>query len=381
MIKSVKRILVLTWAISVICLIALKCYKNLFKAIKGIHGIFVFRKKMNRFNKLPKYYHANKRYFMTMNIPGFPSESFNRFISIELNKSLPFQKDSSDLQLAVLSITSRCPMHCLHCYEWERINGNEYLTLEQLLEIQRRIEKYGVSQIQYSGGEPMIRINELTELIKATLSTTDTWVFSSGYNFKIENVLRLKQAGLTGIVLSLDHWKPEGHNHLRQSDRSFDWVSEAARQIVRADLALSLSLCATRDFVNRENLLNYVVYARNLKAGFIQILEPRKVGHFKNSDVELYPDQINLINDFVNEMNNHPKYSDMPTILFPGYHQREFGCFGGGDRFLYIDSKGNLNACPFCQESAGSCLDNDLTLLINNLKAKGCPKFPKVPAF
>ena len=85
--------------------------------------------------------------------------------------------------------------------------------------------------------------------------------------------------------------------------------------------------------------------------------------------------------DFVNEMNNHPKYSDMPTILFPGYHQREFGCFGGGDRFLYIDSKGNLNACPFCQESAGSCLDNDLTLLINNLKAKGCPKFPKVPAF
>ncbi len=375
--KQLKRLLILLWSITIIGMIALRCYKNPVKAFKSVRGIFVFRKKMNRFNKLPKYYYANKRYYMTMNIPGFPSNAFSQFIRDELNHILPFNPNDHHLQMAVFSVTNRCPLRCLHCYEWERLNGTDYLSLDQLIQIQQKLEAYGLRQIQYTGGEPMMRINDLNELIKSTLPTTDTWIFSSGFNFTPENTQSLKKAGLTGVILSLDHWNEPDHNQFRQSDQAFKWVTSAAENIVKADLALSLSLCPSREFVTRENLTKYLHFAQKLKAGFIQILEPRAAGRFKNQDIELKADHLRVIGEFTLDVNNNQKYRNYPTILFPGYHQREFGCFGAGRRFLYIDSKGDLNACPFCQESFGNTVENDLNPLIEQLKSRGCPKFGK----
>lgn len=341
-------------------------------------GIFGFREKVNGFKKLPKYYRANGRFFMSMNIPGFPSKAFRQFIRNELNIAAPFNGRHHHLQLAVFSVTSKCPLHCLHCFEWERIQGTEYLCLDQLLQIQHNVEAYGVCQIQYTGGEPMVRLNDLTELIRATLPTTDTWIFSSGFNFSPENALRLKKAGLTGVILSLDHWKAEEHNHFRQSDQAFNQVISAAENIVKADLALSLSLCPSRDFVTRENLFTYLFLARKLNAGFIQILEPRKTGRYKDKDISLNQDQLTVLEEFTMEANNNTKYRDMPTVLFPGYHQRKFGCSGAGHRFLYIDTQGNAHACPFCQGSVGNCLEKDFSLLIDDLKSTGCHEFHKM---
>ncbi len=315
---------------------------------------------------------------MTMNIPGFPSKAFTQFIRDELNQIISFDPNNHHLQMAVFSVTNRCPLRCLHCYEWERLNGTEYLSLEQLIQIQQNLETYGLRQIQYTGGEPMMRINDLNKLISLTLPTTDTWIFSSGFNFTPENTLSLKKAGLTGVILSLDHWNEQDHNQFRQSDQAFKWATSAAENIVNADLALSLSLCPSREFLTHENLDHYLRFAQQLKAGFIQIVEPRAVGRFKNQDIELKAEHIRIIEDFTLDVNNNRKYRDYPTILFPGYHQREFGCFGAGRRFLYIDSKGDLNACPFCQESFGNVLENNLHSQIGRLKSRGCPKFGKV---
>jgi len=377
MLKLLRRLLVMFGGISTIYLLALGCYRNVFKAHKSVMGIFKFREKVNGFQKLPKYYRANGRFFMSMNIPGFPSKAFCQFIRNELNIAAPFNSVHNLLQMAVFSVTSKCPLNCLHCFEWERIHGSEYLSLEQLLQIQHKIESYGVCQIQYTGGEPMVRVNDLIELIKATLPTTDCWIFSSGFNFSLENACRLKKAGLTGVVLSLDHWKANEHNQFRQSDKAFSWVTAAAENIVKANLALSLSLCPTRDFVTRENLFNYLFLAEKLKAGFIQILEPRKAGKYKDLDVSLNQDHLTVLEEFTFEVNNNREYSEMPTIFFPGFHQRKFGCAGAGHRFLYIDSKGNTHACPFCQGSVGSCLDKEFSQLVDDLKSKGCPEFHK----
>ena len=65
----------------------------------------------------------------------------------------------------------------------------------------------------------------------------------------------------------------------------------------------------------------------------------------------------------------------MPIVSFPGYHQRRIGCFGAGDRYLYMDSNGDLHACPFCQYKVGNALFDDLSESINELRKIGCHKF------
>jgi MoaA/NifB/PqqE/SkfB family radical SAM enzyme len=109
----------------------------------------------------------------------------------------------------------------------------------------------------------------------------------------------------------------------------------------------------------------------------IQILEPRKVGHFKSEDVALYPEQVKTLEDFMIEVNNDQKYRKMPTIIFPGYHQRKFGCLAAGYRLIYVDSNGTIHACPFCQGLTGNCLEKALPELIEKIQRKGCPEYSK----
>jgi MoaA/NifB/PqqE/SkfB family radical SAM enzyme len=53
-------------------------------------------------------------------------------------------------------------------------------------------------------------------------------VLSSGFNFTRENARSLKQAGLTGVVISLDHFDPEKHNAFRGFNNSFNDVTRAS---------------------------------------------------------------------------------------------------------------------------------------------------------
>ncbi len=61
--------------------------------------------------------------------------------------------------------------------------------------------------------------------------------------------------------------------------------------------------------------------------------------------------------------------------MFPGFGQRQVGCLGAGNRYMYIDSKGDIHACPFCQGAAGNALNDSLEEAIARLKKNGCHMF------
>ena len=150
---------------------------------------------------------------------------------------------------------------------------------------------------------------------------------------------------------------------------------EAARHALEVDLVVAFSLCAMKDFVTEENLERYLRLAKDSGAGFIRILEPREVGHFAGKKIELENEQIEILKRFYLKSNSDPGYKEMPLVMYPGYHQRIYGCFGAGNRYLYVDSIGDLHACPFCQDKTGNALTDDLDKAITKMKRRGCHKF------
>ena len=66
---------------------------------------------------------------------------------------------------------------------------------------------------------------------------------------------------------------------------------------------------------------------------------------------------------------NLPEY---PIISYPGYHQRRIGCLGAGNRYLYIDPKGDIHACPFCRHAAGDAFSASMEDVIKVLRNRGC---------
>jgi len=347
---------------------------NPFSGIRSLRRVQKKRETVQGLKGFRKYIKTGHRYFFSENVPGWPSAAFNGFFRAEIARSLETKKRPS-LSTVIFAITSRCRLGCLHCYEWNNISSRDKLTYENLREIIGRIKEYGVNHIQLSGGEPLERFNDLTGLIRFSSEKTDLWILTSGYGLTLEKAMELHKAGLTGADISLDHWNEDEHNKSRNSSKSFFWVKEATSNCRKAGIAVTLSLCAFRSFVSRDNLMKYAELAKEWGAGFIRILEPREAGRYKGKDIELFNEQIDLLEVFFQDFNASDKFIHYPIVTYPAYNQRRMGCFGAGNRYLYIDSTGEIHACPFCQNSAGNAVNVKIEDAVSTLRTFGCQKY------
>lgn len=313
---------------------------------------------------------SDGKYFWSINFPGWPSRAFDHFIRNEFLRIN--DPSSSTLQTIIFAITNLCPLRCLHCYESENIRDRETLTLQDLKKIMDRITRSGIKHIQFSGGEPICRIDDMLELMRYGGKDMDYWINTSGFGLTQVMALRMKEAGMTGAIISLDDWSEERHNFIRQNDSSYQWAIEAAKNCSQAGLIVCFSVCAHREFVSWENLSNIHLLAKESGAAFLRILEPRRAGRYKGKDVALGPGQIEVIHRFMMERNAGRKYRSFPVIQFPAYNSAKYGCLGAGNRYLYIDPDGNYNPCPFCRKPVGSALTKTIVEGIALTRNAGC---------
>ena len=358
-----------------ILLLARERYGNLRKAFFALRQIFRTRKKIHGNKFTLKYLYANERYFTSMNVPGWPSEAFDSFIKNEFDRADNNMHKHPKLHTAFFSITNRCGFRCEHCFEWDNISTKDILTIEELKIIQQKLHEQGISHLEYSGGEPLSRIDALVELLSNRKEDVDYWISSSGYEMTPATAQRLKDGGLTGAVISLDHWDEQFHNSFRKNPKAFFWVREAVNNCRDVRLATGLSICTTREFLTEQNLWKYADLAKSWGIGFIRILEPRRAGSYKGKDVLLSDSHTKILEKFFLEINSIRQYSEYPIVLYPGYHQRKTGCMGAGNRYIYIDSKGDIHACPFCHNQKGNALKDNLHDAIGLLKEAGCHMF------
>ncbi|HPS40362.1 MAG TPA: radical SAM protein, partial [Candidatus Cloacimonadota bacterium] len=355
--------------------IALSTYKDPVTATKVLAALFRKKKAILGDTANPRLVRAKGRYYRSIASAGWNSPAFEGMVRSELNRIIPFRDNDTSLQTMIFSITSRCPLACEHCYEWNNLSAEETLTYEELSLIMKKFRQRGITNIQFSGGEPLTRFEDLLRLVREAGEESELWILTSCFGLTKEKAEQLSSAGLTGVVISLDHWDEAEHNRFRKHNKAFYWARQAALNSAGAGLVVALSLCATRDFVTDYNLKRYYQLAKNWGAGIVRILEPRQVGHYQDKSIELGAEQIRTLTKFYLKAGSAPKFSDMPLVEYTGYHQRKYGCYGAGDRYLYVDSKGDIHACPFCQGQAGNAIRDDLGEAIARLRQTGCHAF------
>ncbi len=245
----------LFWQVSV-------SYKNVFKAWKDLKKMQNKRAASHGNIKISKFIKTGKKYFWVSDNFAFPSKNLKNLIKNEALQSDEILDENSKiipLQTVVWGITNRCMLNCKHCYDWENIDKQDHLTLEQLKMILSKIMEQGIRHIQISGGEPLVRFNDLILLLKEASDKVDFWLLTSGFGLTPEKAKALKLAGLVGVSISLDHWEEKSHNNFRNNRNSFDWVKKAVENCRNAGILVALSLCATREFTTRENLIRLML--------------------------------------------------------------------------------------------------------------------------
>ena len=346
--------------------------------VKVLNALKEIQKKLDQFRdqkKLTKFAKVDDKYYWSYTGPHWPSVIQKAYLLDELNRIVPFTNDKSGLRVLYFAITVHCPLDCEHCLEWDRLNQGDQLELSLMIQRIQEIQELGVAQIQLSGGEPLSRFNDLIILVEAISDKSDIWILTSGYKINKEQILKLKNAGLTGISFSIDHFIEEKHDKFRGKKGVFSDALNGAKLAVEAELVVCFSLCATRDFISRENLIAFADLAKDCGVAFINLIEPKPTGRYSNQDVAISERQQAIMEAFFLNLNHNKSYRHYPIVAYPDFQFRKLGCQGAGNRILYVNSHGEVNDCPFCQSDNGNIKSNSIGEIISNMTAAKCHNF------
>ena len=354
--------------------IARQEYPDWTRALRAVRGMIEKSRINNQYRHLHKSVRVNGRTFSMMSVSGYPSAGLDTMLRNELHRSVSIPGFTRGMLLVFMAITKKCSLQCAHCFEWDTLNQKETLSTADILTIIRKFQSRGLANIELSGGEPVNRFQDLLEILqKSDTRQTDFWVVSSGYRLDADRAHQLKAAGLTGLSISLDHWDAREHDRFRGRPGAFDWAVQAVGHARSAKLVTALNLVPARSFCTRENLWRYLQLARSLQVHFVRILEPRAVGHYagQSDAVELTKGHWSVIEDFHREIQTSPIYRDFPIVEYHGAFQRQVGCGGSGERYLYIDADGDFHSCPLCRNKCGSALTGSIEAGLAAMKQSG----------
>ncbi|MDB2657462.1 radical SAM protein [Crocinitomicaceae bacterium] len=354
-------------------------YKSPARFIKIVRRVRQIKKRHNVAGAFKKVAYVDGRIYLSPYNNGWPTRNFNRAVDIEARKAINDPVGNLEqLNTVMIALTKKCPLNCEHCYEGPELNKKDTLTLDDHKKILKKLQNVGIPLIQYGGGDPMAKVNDMVELLKSSDGSSDIWISTSGFNFSKENARRLKDAGLTGISISLDHHEAGEHNKFRRNEKAFDWAMEAAKHAKEVGLVINMSICLTREYTTKENLQSYLELSAAIGASFIQLVEPRAVGNYAGKDVYLRKEHIDIAEQFFVETNADKSNNHLPIVFYPGYHQRKSGCPGAGSKYLYVDTDGYMSSCPFCRNKKTHILeDNTTESSIEVMRNEGCEIFEK----
>ena len=310
-----------------------------------------------------------------LHLPPWESPKFDRFVQSELHRIQPHDGHADRLALAHLAITKKCPLRCEHCFEWDNLNKPEALAASDIDTMVDNLLSVGTANIAFSGGEPMLRVHDIVNTVKRCHEESQFWVLTSGFNFTAAHAKSLKDAGLMGVVVSIDDLSPERHDAFRGKSGSFKDALEAVKHSMDQGLVTAVSTCVTRENANETYLDAFMDFAKDLGVGFVQLLEPKPVGHYAHKDVLLREPELRELERCFLRVNSSRSFREHPVVIYHGYYQRRVGCLAAGTLGVYVDTNGDFMSCPFCHKKNGSLLASDFEQSLNDLTSMGCDSY------
>ena len=285
--------------------------------------------------------------------PYFPSIYFNRLLDNNSVYTFPLRPIHGQI-----AITDKCPCNCTHCHVE---NTHSYsLSRRKVLETIEDMAKLHFPLVFFVGGEPLTRLNDLGDFVRYARQFMDTRIFTSGVGATYEGLKQLKDAGLEGICVSLDHFDEIIHNARRGNNSAFKSACNTIKWACKLDFYVSVVCCTTRTMIHNGETFSMVDFAESLGAHSIQINEIRPVGNAQksnNDDFFLTPKDKQILIRYYKKQNRSDRKI---AIVMPWYNEEpdRFGCTATSGQHAYVDAKGNILPCVLLKASVGNIRDN-----------------------
>ena len=342
------------------------------KGVSPGDALFNFIKLSFLQNTILKYRYMvkfNDAVIIDSTFPPYPSPAFDKRLSNYINNL-----DLTELPSGIVSLstTNCCPYSCTFCSTSAHRNPEADLDEKLLKDTIRQIEALGVPTVILHGGEPMYRYDRFLRLVKHVSKDRCLWMFTTGYGVTLEKASELKENGLFGVWISLDHYDPKIHNRLRGHAEAFQNACQAVEDFKKAGVYTCLSLVPPDDLLEPENFIKYYDFARDLGVAEIRVLERKPCGREACKGVIPHsPVLEKLQKDLFKDRSyrNHPPISGLSTWL---EKDPALGCQCRFE-YLFITAKGEVQPCEASEISFGNITEEGFPAVYKRI----CNAFPR----
>ncbi len=243
-----------------------------------------------------------------------------------------------------ISPSHSCNADCIHCYEKFLHNAfNKSLSTSQIKDVIDQFAKMGGAMVYFCSGEFLIR-NDAIELIKYVRSYRMlVSVTTNGILLTEEYINRLKDAGLTDVVVSIDSADPKTHDKYRGVEGCFAKATEGLRLAKAKGIGIHIWTYVTK--TNFDELED--IYALSKELGVVEafIYFPLLSGKLFDK-----PDE-NLT--FEEREKFRKKYNGRPRFNLEFTAEKDI-CLGGGRHHMNVMPSGDVTFCPPVPYSYGN---------------------------
>ncbi|MEN6342746.1 MAG: GTP 3',8-cyclase MoaA [Methanospirillum sp.] len=243
-----------------------------------------------------------------------------------------------------ISLTQACNLNCIYCHAEGEKNPEQELSAEQIAEILRVAQSFGIRSVKFTGGEPLMRA-DLAQIIRsvppgmeASLTTNATLL--------ADRAQELKDAGLNRVNVSLDTMDPERYERIAGKPMLGEALAgiEAALKAGLTPVKINMVVLSG---INEDEVDTFIDYVRgnpNLVLQLIELMDFRDCDH--HGDVKGIEDRIAAMADRVEtrRMHHRKKYfvRGAEVEVVRPLHNTEFCAYCNR---LRLTSDGKLKPC------------------------------------
>ena len=253
----------------------------------------------------------------------------------------------------LLDPTSACNLHCTGC--WAAEYGNKLnLSFDEIDSIITQGKELGVYLYIYTGGEPMVRKDDLIRICDkhpdcAFLCFTNATLIDEAF---ADEMLRV---GNFVPAISLEGF--ESATDGRRGDGVFKKVTKAMELLRRKKLFYGISACYTS--ANFESITSEEFYDSLIDMGayFIWYFHYMPVGNDAAPELMPTPEQRTEIYKRIRHYR-----ATKPLFAMDFQNDAEYvgGCIAGGRRYLHINANGDIDPCVFVHYSDSNIREKTL---------------------
>jgi len=264
------------------------------------------------------------------------------------------------LYTLIAELTYLCPLRCVYCSNPTNLAAHpDRLSTEDWLRVFEQAADLGALQLNLSGGEPLLR-RDLEELV-AGAHALDFYsnLITSGLPLTRERLLRLKEAGLSSVQVSIQDSVPEAAERIAGRN-SFEQKLEVARWVKDLELPLTMNVVLHRENLGR--IAEIIELAESLNVDRLELANTQYLAWALENRRALLPSQLELDRARETAKAAKERLKGKIEVLFvlPDYYSdRPKACMSGwGKRYLLVTPDGLALPCHLAHTLTGLEFDN-----------------------